>query len=576
MFTTVKVPLMDDQLSPKKHQQLERLTARDTTVIRRYLEIIALEEDNLWRPGWEGKRLSKGKVDALTLTSESQKRTQKDGTVRYTQSRATVKYDLKAQFGKQITVRELKECRDTAVEMWHSYREKVADHERIYWRIMQKTKYVDREDALASVLHWWATEKKPHPPCQAEGYTPHKLPRRANVQTTCFWHERLTKLTRYWLEVYFPERGKHLWLPLNPSSYHLNQLRAIPPKTIQLVKHRNGRWYAHVTIALKNLPVLSDNKPLAVVSLDLGMNKSAVAVLLTEDHPGTLHRDAVKYFEQKAKKQVINELDNRIASLQRTKAHYETLGKPTKNVLRVLKRLAHKRRELALHYDHVLTAEMVAWVQELAQQYTVHVVLGKLKGIRWSRRKGDGGSRKHRRELHRWAFARLTAMLAYKLQRTGLPPAQFHPVKEAWTSRTCSRCGSTRTSRPFQALVICLACGRHLQADENGALNIAFKLIVSLDEATLDHWLPLALLQRKYPKRQRVVRQSLTKASPLGAAEEPDVSVAGWKGPCSPRTQKASSTSRPPSGNEAPSPVASSLVDAGAEPASCKGDSCKI
>ncbi|MHA2497627.1 MAG: hypothetical protein ACXAEI_19325, partial [Candidatus Hodarchaeales archaeon] len=250
MFTTVQLPLMDDRLSPKKAQQLDRLTARDTTVIQRYLEIIAREEATLWRTGWEGRRLDKSKLDALTLTSRSQKRTQPDGTVRYTQSRATVRYDLKAQFGHRITVRELKEGRDTAVAMWHAYREKVNEHERQYWRILQNPKYVDREDQLAQVLHWWATQKQPTPPCQAADYRPRKLPRRANVGTTAFLQERPTQLTRSWLEVYFPERGKHLWLPLNLSSYHRNQLQLGPIKTVQLVQHKNKRWYAHCTIKI--------------------------------------------------------------------------------------------------------------------------------------------------------------------------------------------------------------------------------------------------------------------------------------------------------------------------------------
>ncbi|MHA2500439.1 MAG: hypothetical protein ACXAEL_12795, partial [Candidatus Hodarchaeales archaeon] len=196
MFTTVQLPLMDDRLSRKKIQQLNRLTARDTTVIQRYLEIITLEEEHLWRVGWEGKRLDKIKLDALTLTSKAQKRSQKDGTVHYTQGRLTVQYDLKAQFGRRITVRELKECRDTAVEMWHAYREKVNEHERRYWRILQNPKYIDKEDQLARVLHWWATQKKPTPPCQAANYTPRKLPRRANMGITAFLQERPTKLTR--------------------------------------------------------------------------------------------------------------------------------------------------------------------------------------------------------------------------------------------------------------------------------------------------------------------------------------------------------------------------------------------
>ncbi|MHA2499549.1 MAG: zinc ribbon domain-containing protein [Candidatus Hodarchaeales archaeon] len=487
------------------------------------------------------------------MTSRAQTRKKQNGTVVHTAGRRSVKYDLKDEFRGRITVRELKECRDTAVELWHGYREKVAHHERIYWRIMQKVKYVDREDALVPVLHWWETTKKPRPPCQAAGYAPRKLPRRANIKTTAFLHTRPTKLTRSWLEVYFPERRKHLWLPLNPSSYHVNQLRATQPKTIQLVKHPNGRWYAHVTIAFVLPSISSAKKPLAVVSFDLGMNKSVVAVLLTEDHPGTLYRQDVKYFEQQEKKNSINELDNQIASLQRKQEEYTKAGKNPKNIIRALKRLAHQRRAVAIHYDHQLTAEITQWVQRLSHRYEVHVALGELKGIRQSRRKGDGQSRKHRRELHRWAFARISDLLTYKLQRGGVPSEHFHPIREAWTSKTCSRCGSTDTSRPFQALLRCHTCGVHLQADENGALNIAFKLIISLDEAALDPWLPHQLLAKKYPDRQGSSNQALTKTPQAGTPEEEaGVSVAGRTPPC---TRVESLTSRPRRGDEVPSPV---------------------
>jgi IS605 OrfB family transposase len=537
---------MDDRLSPKKAQQLNRLTARDTTVIQRYLEIIAREEATLWRTGSEGRRLDKTKLDALTLTSKSQKRTQPDGTVRYTQSRTTVHYDLKAQFGHRITVRELQECRDTAVAMWHAYREKVMEHERRYWQILQNPKYVDREDQLAQVLHWWATQKQPLPPCQAAGYLPRKLPRRANVGRTAYLQERPTKLTQAWLEVYFPERGKHLWLPLNLSSYHRNQLQLGPIKTVQLVKHKNKRWYAHCTIRITLLKAKPEEnplaKPLAVFAHDLGLKKASVAVLLTE--AGTLTKDQLWFFKQPTKQRKINTLDNRIASIQRRYATHQTHRKSTKGLTRLLKRLAEKRHRLAVQYDHELTAQIIRLVQQLERHYTLYVAIGRLTGIRRIRWKGDGGSRQQRRELHRWAFARITAMLEYKLARIGFPLEQFRAVSEAWTSRTCSRCESTDTLRPTQGLLLCRTCGLQLNADINGAKNIGFRLIKSLDGTSLDQWLTKAFL-----------------------AEARGV---GWKRPCRPRTQQASVTSRPQSGDETPSPVERSAPDRGVEPAKRK------
>jgi len=250
--------------------------ARDTTVIREYLKIIEQEAAQLWHTGSEGRRMSLSKLDQLTLTSKPLTRQQKDGRVKTTAGRPRVKYDLKQRFQGRITARELKECRDTAVAMWHSYCEQFLDHERIYWNIMQKNKYLNQESELARILKWWETQKKPSPPCQATAYQPGRLPRRMNLGTTAFLHKRQTTLTRYWLEVYYPEKGNHLWLPLNPSAYHVNLIKGAAAKTVQVVKHHNARWYAHVTLTYPDSEPQDHTKPLAVVSVDLGIKKTAV------------------------------------------------------------------------------------------------------------------------------------------------------------------------------------------------------------------------------------------------------------------------------------------------------------
>jgi IS605 OrfB family transposase len=551
MFLTVKVPLMDDRLTARKRHQLERLTARDTTIIKRYLTILEKEEENLWKQGREGQRIDKTKVDKLTLTSRPQKRnnTQLPG-------RRTVKYDLKQEFGVRASASELQECRDTAVEMWHAYREKIRDHERTFWKIHQNPKYVDCEDELAHVTYWWTVEKQPSSPCQAKGYKAGKIPRRFNLGRTGFFRVRATSLTPYWLELYYSvEKGHNvrcdrLWLPLNLSSYHQNALKKGQPKTVQLVKsQKNGRWYAHITVKLITPRVSHTSKPLAVVTIDLGEKKAATAVLLTPNPQ--LRGEDIRFFTQPEKRCAINQLDNQIASLQRKRSKYTITQKSTKNIIRRLKELSSKRRQLAIQYDQEFTVQIVGWILRLQHRYTVYVAIGRLKGIRSSSRKGDSKTRKHRRELHRWAFARITNMLQYKLQEAGLPKGRVTAVPEAWTSRTCSKCGSRKTRRPFQALVICMDCGVHLQADVNGALNIGMKLIFSLDEAALDHWLTKPLREAKVKRlRRRGVR------------------AADRRTPC---TRGSSQTSRSISGDEPPA-----AVQLGGEPASQNTEERKV
>ncbi|MFX0206145.1 MAG: hypothetical protein ACFFDT_09170 [Candidatus Hodarchaeota archaeon] len=312
----------------------------------------------MWLAGKEHKRISKKRLDQLTLTSKPLKRKKKDGTLHITEGRTKVKYDLKEQYHDQMTVRELKECRDTAVAMWHSHCERIIEHKQLYWKIMQQEKYENQESELAHVLQWWETEKKPAKPCEAEKTHQHKLPRYGNIHTTTFLHRRSTKLTKYWLQLYYPEKGVHLWLPLNPAVYHLSILKVGKAKINQLVKHPTQRWYAHITVKVPLTKQTNKNKPLAVVSSDLGMKKAAVAVLLTADNHLGLRAKDIRYFEQKEKKIKINELDNQIASLQRQQAYYRQTKKNKTNLTRKLKTLSHKRKELAIQYDHALTSQI--------------------------------------------------------------------------------------------------------------------------------------------------------------------------------------------------------------------------
>ncbi|MFX0064041.1 MAG: hypothetical protein ACFFC7_17865, partial [Candidatus Hermodarchaeota archaeon] len=209
MHITLKIPLMSDRLTRLKQLRLESVTGRDTTLIKRYLEVISQEDKNLRRikkNGTEEYRIDKEKLDALTLTSRPLRRKKKKtGEVIEHPGRSNVKYDLKKEFGKKITARELKECRDTAVEMYHSYLDRVEKHEATYWKIVRSKKYEEREEELAETLHWWKTEKRPTPPCSQTDYQPRKLPRRATLGTTMWVHTKIaSKLTHYWLEIYYP------------------------------------------------------------------------------------------------------------------------------------------------------------------------------------------------------------------------------------------------------------------------------------------------------------------------------------------------------------------------------------
>jgi putative transposase len=518
---------MDDKLTHKKQQQLERITSRDTTVIRRYLTIIENEEQSLWLDGKEGKRLDVNKLDSFTLTSKPLKRKGKNGVIRVTTGRPSVKYDLKREFKGRITARELKECRDTAVSMWQAYCQQLSKYEWMFQKLLVDNRHIERKNELIQNLHRLNVEKKPQPPCQARRYKPRKIPRRANFGITIFLHKREKKLTRYWLEVYYPEKRKHLWLPLNPSCYHLNQLVKGKCKAVQLIKHTNRRWYVHITINIKIPDGYAKSKPPAVLGIDLGIKKAAVAVLLTANGNGVLKRQDIRFFKQPDKKRAINKLDNLITSLQRRLEWYRKKNRRTDQITHRLRRIARERKKIAKQLDHDLTTSIMQWIGKINHQYNIYVAMGQLKGIRRSRRKGDNKSRKYRRELHKWSFARVTTMLKYKFMLKGIPANNFVTISESWTSKTCNKCNSRNTSRPFQAFIVCQSCGAKLQADINGAINIALKLIMSLDEVALDQWLTNPLFIKKFSTKR--------------------VRATGWK---TSYIRRFSLTSKPRSGDE--------------------------
>jgi putative transposase len=84
---------------------------------------------------------------------------------------------------------------------------------------------------------------------------------------------------------------------------------------------------------------------------------------------------------------------------------------------------------------------------------------------------GYGFANPKRATLHSWAFAQLGSFLAYKAKQAGVA---FVEVDPAYTSQTCSACGSVdKKNRRSQAVFECGRCRFVGHADHNAAINIA-------------------------------------------------------------------------------------------------------
>jgi len=472
VMMTVKVPVNWERMTKRQRQRLDKITRRDTRVIKAYLGVIERHEHDLLS-GRPKPRIDAGLLDQLTLL---------------TKSRNVVPHDLKKRF-PNISTNELQECRETAIGMWETY---------------------------------LATGRTR--PLRARKRHPKKIPRHIFRRLFEFVYTP-SKTVKHWLilrdslDSVRDGRRRHdrLAVPLNPSSYHLSQLKRGELKSIQILKDHRRKWWVLFRVRLTPKPLAMTSRPPAVLAIDLGIKKTACSVLLTQD--GIRH---VRFWKQKEKEREMARYDSIIASLQEKRSALLRSGQETNGVVRRLKTLSSRRQQLSIDYDRKLVKQLAEHILSLSESYDLHVGIGMLTGIRGRARRETCRNPRHRRMINRWSFARVTELLTHKLRVAGLSQSRIRAVPEYWTSVTCSKCGR-RGLRPKQSLFLCPTCGYRANADMNAAINIGrrlIRLIPSLwDENGLGQWLlSNSESERATPKARRSVgsqgRSAHSKRSP--------------------------------------------------------------
>lgn len=213
-----------------------------------------------------------------------------------------------------------------------------------------------------------------------------------------------------------------------------------PVDTADLIE-RDGAWWLHVVVTV---PAPEVERTDAAVGVDLGLNRPAV----TSNN---------RFLGQRRWKAVEGRYFKAVRALQQ---------KGTKSAKRQLRKLKRRRARFRRDADHVLAKQIVAAVEPGAA-----IVLENLTGIR-KRMKAKRRTQTKRR-MHAWPFASLKAKIEYKAEERGCMVVAVDPRH---TSQACSRCGHTaRNNRRSQSVFSCRQCGYSLNADLNGARNIAAK-----------------------------------------------------------------------------------------------------
>lgn len=212
---------------------------------------------------------------------------------------------------------------------------------------------------------------------------------------------------------------------------------------------RDGHYELHLTISKE---VEFHGNPSSILSVDMGEKVIATAVLLACDPSTGLPKVGNPMF-----------MGRNVRGLRRHYAYLRrVLGQ--RKLLRVIKRIKNTESRKVNDILHKISCQLV----NIAKENHAIILLGDLTGIR-DRTRG----KRFNRIVANMPFYRLTQYITYKASWEGIPVLT---TKEWYSSKTCHRCGSDNTSRPYQGLFVCHDCGYSCNADYNGAFNLGNRL----------------------------------------------------------------------------------------------------
>ena len=223
------------------------------------------------------------------------------------------------------------------------------------------------------------------------------------------------------------------------------------PSFCQIVFNK-GKWFAHIIYNVAEQSQILNDKVMAV---DLGIINTAV----TSDSDGNANIYsgkqvlAIQHYFNKEKAKLTSTLTK-----QYPKRH-------SSRALRLLQDKQTRQIKQALH------THSKAIVTDCLNKGIKTLVVGDITNIR----KDKNFGKKNNQKLHSWSFSKFIKQLEYKCMKVGI---RFVMVNEAYSSQTCSHCGTVRkANRKHRGLYVCKTCSYTINADVNGAVNILKKYL---------------------------------------------------------------------------------------------------
>jgi len=196
------------------------------------------------------------------------------------------------------------QCIDKVIWSWKSYNSLHKDWQKKVNRAEERIvsarddkENEKRETSLGKLL-----KREPSRPSFEE-----KTPCRMDYRTGNIQYGK-GKFSPLWIRISTLDKNKRIDIPLNPSQYHLNQLKDAEINDFEIIK-RNKKYYVHVSITK-----VVDEKPIkSIGGIDQGLNRSLAVVLLETPIPREeLLLDA-------AKRDILDKYDDIISSLQESR-----------------------------------------------------------------------------------------------------------------------------------------------------------------------------------------------------------------------------------------------------------------
>ncbi len=439
-YETVSLRIKTELMSVRECERLKRITARDTRIIRHYLRIIFHNEDRILR---KNGKVDTSLLDELTLTTS--KNTQY-------KLRTSVPHDLKKRYPR-CSVDEFQECRNKAIWTYES------------WKALKDN-----------------SKKELGKPC-FKNKTPRTFFKGTGSRGTFqVYHKPKNAEAHLWIELRDSldtrRSGKRnhqkLRLPLAFSPYHEKKLELDNIKILELVyKSRERKWWANFTLQY-SVPSYQSTLTPAVLGIDLGIKKTAVAVLLNST--GRVIMDEIRFIVDKERQSKIWQLSRQIKDTQRKLNNSLNNGQHTKQLNSTLFRLRRRRRSITEQELGYAVNQLVGFILQLKKHYNLFISVGYPKDLQNRHRRGSG-NKSLRKKVHKWCYRNFITRLKHQLAKHGFESYRVVAVNESWTSRRCSRCNSMNTTRTGQGQFKCNQCNYELDADLNGAKNIGKRLI---------------------------------------------------------------------------------------------------